>query len=102
MHTTRFILHAGIHHHATSRLGLGQRLRSSVSRGHRVSETGTSRFGEGEIIPARNDLLVGALLYLCLAKMSLFSRMNDFAAELLGAERTGKYSPIEVAQWIED
>jgi hypothetical protein len=32
----------------------------------------------------------------------LFSRMNDFAAELLGAERNGKYSPIEVAQWIED
>jgi hypothetical protein len=32
----------------------------------------------------------------------LFSRMNDFAAELLGAERSGKYSPIEVAQWIED
>jgi hypothetical protein len=32
----------------------------------------------------------------------LFSRMNDFAAELLGADRSGKYSPIEVAQWIED
>jgi hypothetical protein len=32
----------------------------------------------------------------------LFSRMNDFAVELLGAERSGKYSPIEVAQWIED
>ncbi len=32
----------------------------------------------------------------------LFSRMNDFAAELLGDERSGKYSPVEVAQWIED
>jgi hypothetical protein len=32
----------------------------------------------------------------------LFSRMNDFAAELLNAVRSGKYSPIEVAQWIEE
>jgi hypothetical protein len=32
----------------------------------------------------------------------LFSRMNDFAAELLGDELSGKYSPIEVAQWTED
>jgi hypothetical protein len=32
----------------------------------------------------------------------LFSRINDFAAELLTAERGGKYSPIEVAQWLED
>jgi len=32
----------------------------------------------------------------------LFSRMSDFAAELLKGERTGKYSPIEVAQWFED
>jgi hypothetical protein len=32
----------------------------------------------------------------------LFSRMSDFAAELLGGERSGKYSPIEVAQWLED
>lgn len=32
----------------------------------------------------------------------LFSRMNDFADELLKGERSGKYSPIEVAQWIED
>ena len=32
----------------------------------------------------------------------LFSRINDFAAELLAAERGGKYSPIEVAQWLED
>ena len=28
--------------------------------------------------------------------------MNDFAAELLKSERSGKYSPIEVAQWLED
>ncbi|HEV2274605.1 MAG TPA: hypothetical protein VGR96_10590 [Acidobacteriaceae bacterium] len=32
----------------------------------------------------------------------LFSRMNDFAGELLGDAPGGKYSPIEVAQWIED
>ncbi len=32
----------------------------------------------------------------------LFSRINDFAGELLGEERNGKYSPVEVAQWIED
>lgn len=32
----------------------------------------------------------------------LFSRINDFADELLSGERNGKYSPIEVAQWIED
>ena len=32
----------------------------------------------------------------------LFLRINDFAGELLKGERTGKYTPIEVAQWIED
>jgi len=32
----------------------------------------------------------------------LFSRINDFAAELLKGERSGKYSPVEVAQWLED
>jgi hypothetical protein len=32
----------------------------------------------------------------------LFSRMSDFAEELLGRERTGRYSPVEVAQWVED
>ena len=32
----------------------------------------------------------------------LFLRINDFAAELLKGERSGKYTPIEVAQWIED
>lgn len=32
----------------------------------------------------------------------LFSRINDFAAELLIGDRSGKYSPIEVAQWLED
>jgi hypothetical protein len=32
----------------------------------------------------------------------LFSRVNDFADELLTGKRSGKYSPIEVAQWIDD
>ncbi len=32
----------------------------------------------------------------------LFSTCNDFADELLAGERSGQYSPIEVAQWIED
>jgi len=32
----------------------------------------------------------------------LFSRISDFADELLQGERSGKYSPIEVAQWLED
>ena len=32
----------------------------------------------------------------------LFSRINDFTAELLSGDRSGKYSPIEVAQWLED
>ena len=32
----------------------------------------------------------------------LFSTINDFAKELLKGERSGKYSPIEYAQWVED
>ena len=32
----------------------------------------------------------------------LFSRMSDFADELLDGKRSGKYSPIEVSQWLED
>ena len=32
----------------------------------------------------------------------LFSRINDFADDLLSGSRSGKYSPIEVAQWLED
>ncbi|HEX3747373.1 MAG TPA: hypothetical protein VHW09_25730 [Bryobacteraceae bacterium] len=32
----------------------------------------------------------------------LFSRISDFAGELLQGRRSGKYSPIEVAQWLED
>jgi hypothetical protein len=32
----------------------------------------------------------------------LFLRINDFADELLQGKRSGKYSPIEYAQWIED
>jgi hypothetical protein len=36
------------------------------------------------------------------ADPQLFSRMSDFARELLHGERSGKYSPIEVAQHLED
>ncbi len=32
----------------------------------------------------------------------LFARVDDFAAELLGAERSVKYSPLDVARWLED
>ena len=32
----------------------------------------------------------------------LFSRIGDFADELLKSEPSGKYSPIEVAKWLED
>ena len=32
----------------------------------------------------------------------LFSGMSEFAGELLKGERSGKYSPIEVAQWLEE
>jgi hypothetical protein len=32
----------------------------------------------------------------------LFSRINDFADELLRGGRSARYSPVEVAQWIED
>jgi len=32
----------------------------------------------------------------------LFSRINDYADELLKGEVSGKYSPVEVAQWLED
>ncbi len=32
----------------------------------------------------------------------LFLRINDFAQDLLKGDRSGKYSPIEYAQWIED
>jgi hypothetical protein len=32
----------------------------------------------------------------------LFSTINNFADELLRGETSGKYSPIEVAQWLED
>jgi len=32
----------------------------------------------------------------------LFSRMTEFADELLKGERSGKYSPLEVADWLED
>jgi hypothetical protein len=32
----------------------------------------------------------------------LFSTVNGFAEELLKGERSGKYSPVEVAQWLED
>lgn len=32
----------------------------------------------------------------------LFYRINDYADDLLAGKRGGKYSPVEVAQWIED
>jgi len=32
----------------------------------------------------------------------LFYRMNDFADDLLKGDRSGKYTPIEVARWLED
>ena len=32
----------------------------------------------------------------------MFLRINDFADELLEGHRGGKYTPVEVAQWIED
>jgi len=32
----------------------------------------------------------------------MFSRINDFAGEMLSGERSGKYSPVEVAQWLDD
>lgn len=32
----------------------------------------------------------------------LFLRVNDFVDELLKGQRSGKYTPIEVAQWLED
>jgi hypothetical protein len=32
----------------------------------------------------------------------LFYRINDFADDLLKGERSGKYTPIEVATWLED
>lgn len=32
----------------------------------------------------------------------MFYRINDFAADMLATQRQGKYSPIEVAQWLED
>jgi len=32
----------------------------------------------------------------------LFTRINDFAEEMLNGKRSGKYSPIEYAQWLED
>jgi hypothetical protein len=31
----------------------------------------------------------------------LFSRVDDFAQELLAGERSGKYSPLDVARWLE-
>ena len=32
----------------------------------------------------------------------LFAGINEYAAELLKGERSGKYSPVEAAQWIEN
>lgn len=32
----------------------------------------------------------------------IFSQINDFAEQMLNGMRSGKYSPLEVAQWLED
>ena len=32
----------------------------------------------------------------------LFSRINEYAGELISGKRSGKFTPIEVAQWLED
>src|SRR5678815_3409738 len=32
----------------------------------------------------------------------LFYRINDYADDLLSGEVTGKYSPLEVAQWLDE
>jgi hypothetical protein len=32
----------------------------------------------------------------------LFYRINDYADDLLNGSRSGKYSPVEVAQWLEE
>ncbi|HTX18834.1 MAG TPA: hypothetical protein VMG34_09250 [Bacteroidota bacterium] len=32
----------------------------------------------------------------------LFLRINDFVLELLNGDRSGKYTPVEYAQWVED
>jgi hypothetical protein len=32
----------------------------------------------------------------------IFSQINDFAAEMLQGNRSGKYSPLEVGQWLAD
>lgn len=32
----------------------------------------------------------------------IFSQINDFADEMLKGNRSGKYSPLDVAQWLED
>jgi hypothetical protein len=32
----------------------------------------------------------------------LFSSISEFAGEMLNGKRSGKYSPVEVAQWLED
>jgi hypothetical protein len=32
----------------------------------------------------------------------MFSRMSDFAGELLGGQPSGKYSPLDVARWLEN
>ena len=36
------------------------------------------------------------------ADPQLFYRINDFADDLIGGRKSGKYSPVEVAQWLED
>ncbi len=65
---------------------LNQSLVDAVSGGHPYSDTPAPKVF-GNVSPLDPQL---------------FSRMNDFADALLAGETDGKYSPIEVAQWIED
>ncbi|HXJ42705.1 MAG TPA: hypothetical protein VNH18_25715 [Bryobacteraceae bacterium] len=64
-------------------------------------------FNQSMVEPARNSPYTDTPAPRVFGNVSpfdpqLFSRINDFADELLTEERSGKYSPVEVAQWLED
>jgi hypothetical protein len=57
--------------------------------------------------PQRNHLYRDTLLPKVFNNVSsfdpeIFSQINDFADEMLKGNRSAKYSPLEVAQWLED